>query len=178
MIWALCIVGGIIVVLALILVWGYLHMRASRRQARDQITRIELGDIDALAAECVDIFKKKLGLTLDLMDPDGAAETLDTALFDRTKLKDTFAKDNFYWYFVKPVGAALGEVLRRHARHEWRKLPGQAPHLEVVFHDGTSEAYPFDKVIEQAVIGEAGDIIAYVEFARTVDQVMNEPRKQ
>jgi hypothetical protein len=174
MMWALYIGAGLVGLFILFLVWDYRRLLTSRRQARAEITRVELGHIDALTAECVDIFKQKLGLVLDLSDVDDAAEKLDAAFLDRTKLKNAFAKEGFYWYFVKPVGAALGEVLCRHAKYEWRKVPGQAPHLEIAIHDGTSEAHPFDKVIKQAVNAEAGDLAAYIEFARTVDQVMNE----
>lgn len=174
MMWALYIGGGLVALFVLLLVWGFLHLRASQRDAQAEIAKVELADIEPLTRECVEVFQKKLGLVLDLGDADAAAEKLDAALADRAKLKDAFAKEGFYWYFVKPVGAALGEVLRRHAKHEWRKLPGQAPHMEVKLHDGTSEAFPFDKVMKQATTGSPGDIVAYVEFARTVDQVMKE----
>jgi hypothetical protein len=170
MMWALYIVGGLVALFALLLVWGFLHLRASRRQAEAEIEKIELAEIEPLARECVEVFRKKLGVQLDLDDCDDAAQKLDTAFQDRAKLKDTFAKDGFYWYFVKPVGAALGELLRRHARHEWQKLPGRPPHLEVTLPDGQSEVYPFDKVMQQAITGDAGDIVAYVEFARTLER--------
>jgi len=147
-----------------------LHLLASRRRAKAEIAKVELADIEPLARECVEVFRKKLGLVLDLDDGNAAAEKLDAAFRDRTKLKGAFAKDGFYWYFVKPVGAALGELLRQHARHEWQKLPGKAPHMEIMLQDGSSEAYPFDKVMQQATTGDAGDLIAYVEFARALDQ--------
>lgn len=170
MIWVLYIAVGLVGLVALILLWGFLHLRASQRKARAEIAKIELAEIEPLARECVTVFQKKLGIKLDLSDGDAAAEALDTAFVDRARLKDAFAKDGFYWYFVKPVGAALGELLRRHARHEWRKNPGAAPHMEVALKDGHSEVYPLDKVMKQAVTGEPGDVVAYVEFARTLDR--------
>jgi hypothetical protein len=34
--------------------------------------------------------------------------------------------------------------------------------------DGESEAYPFEKAVKQAQVGDAGDVIAYVTFARAL----------
>jgi len=170
MVWVLAIVGGLVGLFALLLLWGFLHLRQSRRKAEAEVERIELADIEPLARECVDVFRKKLGVKLDLDDADDAARKLDDAFLDRARLKRAFAKDNFYWYFVKPVGAALGELLRRHARHQWRKDAGKTPHMEVALPDGHSEVYPFDKVIKQSTVGDPGDLVAYVEFARTLDQ--------
>lgn len=168
MIWLLYIGGGVLALFAVILVWGFLHLRHSQRQAFREIEGIELNDIAALADECVAVFKRKLGVKLNLDDCDAAAEKLDAAFRDVYKLKDAFARDDFYWYFVKPVGACLGELLRRHAKHEWRKKPGAAPSMKVILKGGHSEVFPFEKVIKQAQTGEPGDLVAYVEFAKTL----------
>jgi hypothetical protein len=170
MMWVLYIGGGLVALFLLLLAWGVLRVLAGRRQARAESASIELPEIEPLARECVEVFRKKLGLLLDLENCEAAAEKLDAALADRPKIKDAFEKDGFYWYFVKPVGAALGELLRRHARHEWRKNPGEPPHMEVTIPAGTSETYPFEKIIKQATTGEPGDIIAYVALGRELDQ--------
>jgi hypothetical protein len=169
MIWLLYIGGGLVALLALLLVWGFVHLSMSRRKAVAEILRIELAEIEPLAKECVAVFQKKLGIVLNPDDCEASAEKLDAALQDRAKLKDAFAKDGFYWYFVKPTGAYLGELLRRHAKHEWRKVPGQAPTMEVKLKGGSSEVFPFDKIIKQSTIGEPGDLIAYVELARHIE---------
>jgi hypothetical protein len=170
MIWLLYIGGGVLALFAVILVWGLLHMRNSLRTAYREIQDIELTDIEALTKECVRVFDRKLGVRLNLDDCDPAIEKLDDAFRDGYKLKGAFARDDFYWYFVKPVGACLGELLRRHAKHEWRKKAGAAPSMKVKLKDGHSEVFPFDKVIKQAQTGEPGDLIAYVAFARTLEQ--------
>jgi hypothetical protein len=177
-VWALSICGGLVALLLLFLVWGLLHLRQSQRQAHDEIRRIELADIGPLARECVEVFRNKLGVRLDLDNCDDAAEKLDHALRDHYKVKRAFARDDFYWYFVKPVGACLGELLRRHARHEWHKRPGEAPHMEFAWGVNSSEAFPFEKVIKQSQVGDAGDLVAYVEFARTVERVEDEPEPE
>jgi hypothetical protein len=168
MIWLLYIGGGVLALFAVILLWGFLHLRHSQRQAFREIEGIELNDIAALTDECVAVFKRKLGVRLNLDDFDAAAEKLDAAFRDVYKLKEAFARDDFYWYFVKPVGACLGELLRRHAKHEWRKKAGEAPHMEVKLKVGNSECFPFEKVIKQAQTGEPGDLIAYFAVAKTL----------
>jgi hypothetical protein len=171
MTWVLYAGGALVLLFALILFWGWLHLRRSKRRALDAARAIELGEIEALARECVAVFQRQLGVPLDLDNCDDAAEKLDNAFRDAYKLKGAFERPGFYWYFVKPVGAALGELLRRHAKHEWRKKPGEAPYMEVLLKDGHSHVFPFEKVVKQIEEGEPGDLVAYVAFARTVDQV-------
>jgi hypothetical protein len=171
MIWVLSIGGGLVLLCAVILLWGWLHLRQSKRRAFDAIRQIELGEIEALTRECVEGFRRKLGVGLNLDDCEDTAQKLDDAFRESYKLKGAFERPSFYWYFVKPVGACLGELLRRHARHQWCKTPGEAPFLEVKLQDGQSQVFPFEKVIKQIEGGEPGDLVAYVAFARTVDQV-------
>jgi len=177
--WLWWIGGGLAVLFVLIVLfvsWGIFHGRQSRQQALDEVRRIELVDIGPLADECVAVFQQKLGVQLDLNDCEDTAKKLENALQDSSKLKDAFARDDFYWYFVKPVGACLGELLRRHARHEWRKQPGEVPFMEGALKGGHSEVYPFDKVIMQMQMGEPGDLVAYVAAGRTLDQATEQQR--
>jgi hypothetical protein len=175
MVWALYVVVGLVGLFALLLLWGFLHLRRSRRQAEAEVRRVELADLEPLARECVEVFQRGLGVRLDLDDCEDATRKLDDAFRDRSRLKDAFARDDFYWYFVKPVGACLGDLLRRHARHAWRKLPGEAPFLEVAVNGGTSEAFPFEKVIKQSQTGQPGDLVAYVALARALEAGAAEP---
>jgi hypothetical protein len=178
MVWVLYIGGGLLALFGLILLWGFLHLRKSKRKAQGEIRRIELADIEPLTRECVDVFHRKLGVRLDLNDCEGTAQKLDDAFRDVYQLKAAFERDDFYWYFVKPVGACLGELLRRHARHEWRRKPGDSAFMEVVLKDGRSEVFPFQKVIKHAQGGDRGDLIAYVAFARTLDVVAEQYRQE
>ena len=175
MVWVLLIGGGLLtlflaLLFAVLLIWGFWHLGQSRRKALAEIRGIEIADIDALACECVDVFDRKLGVRLNVEDCDNAAKGLDDAFRDPFKLKEAFARNDFYWYFAKPVGALLGELLRRHARHEWRKENGEAPFMEVKLKDGHSEIHPFEKVIKHVQWGEPGDLIAYVAFGVTIEQ--------
>ncbi len=170
MIWILYIGGGFLALFAAIMAWGFWHLGKSKRKALEEIQGVELADIDSLARECVDVFDRKLGVRLNVEDCDAAAKNLDDAFRDKARLKESFARDDFYWYFIKPVGALLGELLRRHARHEWRKENGEAPFMEVKLKDGHSEIHPFEKVIKHVHWGEPGDLIAYIAFAVTIEQ--------
>ena len=177
MVWVLSIGGGLIALFGLLVLWGILHLRQSRHKALAEVRRIELADLEPLARECVEVFQHKLGVRLDLHDCEDTAQKLDDAFRDRYKLKAAFERDDFYWYFVKPVGACLGELLRRHAKHQWRKLAGEAPFMEVELKDGQSEVFPFEKVIKQAQVGEPGDLVAFVAFARMLDPVAEQKRQ-
>jgi hypothetical protein len=180
MVWLLSIGGALVALFALFglfLLWGILHLRQSKHQAATEIRWIELADLAPLANECIEVFHRKLGVRLDLNDCDDTAQKLDDAFRDRYRLKEAFARDDFYWYFVKPVGACLGELLRRHAKHEWRKQAGDPPSMRVVLKDGHSEVFPFEKVIKHAQVGDPGDLVAYLEFARTLDLVAEERQR-
>jgi hypothetical protein len=168
--WLLYLAGGVLLLFVLFLVWGFLHLRQSRNRAAAEIIRIELSEIPALAQECVDVFEKKLGVRLDLANCDESARRLDEAFGDTQKLKTSFAHDDFYWYFVKPVGAYLGELLRRHAAHEWVKEAGTPPRMIVRVGGAESEASPFEKILAHSMRGDSGDLVAYIEFGRGLNQ--------
>ena len=181
----------LVAVAAILLVWGYFHRRGSQREAAERIKEIELADIPRLAKECVNVFKDKLGVNLDPNDLESAAEQIDEALQDVEKLKEPFAKDDCYWHFVRAVGAFIGELMRIHAKHVWIKRKGEAPHLECELpstaatddefmkvneelepiETGTSEVYPFDKVLSIASefsTPEPGDLYAYIAAAKAL----------
>jgi len=187
---------GLGALFAVIMVWGILHKRQSQRTAAASIRAIELSEIPALAQECVAVFAREFSIQLDLNDVEDAAQKMDDALQDVSKLKDAFAKDDFYWYFVKPVGAFLGELMRIHARHVWIKNPGQTPLMTcalakaksgdgdyvvvnedlAIVDDVSSEVHPFDKVLAiTADFGgpEPGDLYAYIVAARALAEGEN-----
>lgn len=174
MIWPLTTCGLAVVLFLIVLVAGLLQLRASARQALGEIQHIELEDIDGLVQECIDVFQQKLGVTIDLDNCEDAAAKLDAAFLNHRDLKQAFSRDDFHWYFAKPVGACLGELLRRHARHEWRTRPGEAPYLHVDVPGGHSEAYPFEKIIRSIAPGATADLVPYVVVARDMVAAMDE----
>jgi hypothetical protein len=175
MIWVLCIIGVLIGLFAALFVWGMLRVRAGGRMAILKAQELKVSDIDRLVHECVKVFDQKLAVQLDLDRWEDAAKKLDAAFIDKQRLKSAFEREGFYWYFVLPVGACLGELLRRHARHEWKRRAGEAPHMEVQVSDGVSEIHPFEKVVKHAQLGDPGDLFAYVVFG--VELVQDSPGK-
>src|SRR5689334_5585732 len=103
--WLLYLCGGLLGLFLLVMVWGYLHLRHSQRRAREEIAKVELADIERLAAECVSVFQQKLSIHLEPADWEATARGLDHAYGHEPALKRAFAREDFYWYFVLPVGA-------------------------------------------------------------------------
>lgn len=169
MFWVLFIGGVVVSLFGLFVLWGIVLLRRSQDKAFEEIQNIELADIEPLARECIEVFQRELGIHLNMDNCEDAARKLDDAFHDSTRLKAAFERDDYYWRFVEPMGACLGELLRLHAKHEWRKEADEAPYMEVVLRDGSSQTYPFEKVIKQAQGGAPGDIVAYVAFARTIE---------
>src|SRR5258708_9987535 len=97
MIWILYLGGGFLTIFVLILVWGFLHGRQSKRKAVQEIRNIELADIDSLTKECVEVFKHKLGVPLDLNNCEDTAQKLDDACRMSFKVKSAFERPGFYW---------------------------------------------------------------------------------
>jgi hypothetical protein len=174
MIWVLYVGGVLFGLFGLLLVWGLVRLRRGTQMALTKAQEVDVSEIEPLARECVEVFNRELGVQLDLDNCEDAAAKLDAAFLDRHRLKTAFERDDFFWYFAIPVGACLGELLRRHARHEWRKRLGGAPYMVVRLAEGESEVYPFEKAVKQAQEGDAGDLVAYVAFARTLVQAGGE----
>src|SRR5689334_5703433 len=101
--WSLYILCALLALPVLFFVFGLFHLYSSRRTAERAILSIELADIQPLASECQDVFREKLGVTLTMDSLDEAAEQLEQAFKDSYQLKEAFARDDCYWYFVKPV---------------------------------------------------------------------------
>ena len=162
MYWILYIVAALVGLFVLVFVWGLVHLYLSRKRAFAQIETIDLAEIEALAQECVDVFRARLNIELDLDLWEDAAQKLDDVFRNEYQLKEIFAREDFYWYFVKPMG---------HSKFEWRKSAGFAPHMELLLHDGNSEITPFQKILKQVMVGDPGDIVAYVATARSMEKI-------
>jgi hypothetical protein len=168
MLYILYIGIGLVLFFVILLVWGMVRIRRSTRQALREVERVRVADIGPLAKECTDVLAAKLGVQIDTADCDDAARKLDQVFRDKFRLKGAFAKEDFYWYLVKPVGALLGELLRLHADHEWVKEEGKAPFMRWRVKDGESTVWPFEKVIKHITVGDPGNLEAYVVGGRTI----------
>ena len=167
--WLVYALIGVFGLFVLMVVWGIVRLRRGFRQASTEICSIELSEIEGLTRECTEVFSQKLGTSLDIGDWENAAKALDDAFKNKSKLELAFSRPEFRWYFVKPVGAFFGELLRRHANHEWQTEENAAPSMVRMLDDGSFQAFPFEKILKQYTTGDHGDLLAFVMFARTAD---------
>ena len=165
---------GVLVLLLVVVLWGARTLRQSTRIAREAIGQVELGQIGALRDECQRIFKSAFGETLTLEDLEQSGRLLSDRLDNPLALKEECRKDGFYWYFVLPCGAYLGELLRVHAKAQWKEAGDAGPMMIIPLPDGEAEVYPFDKIIKQCTTGDKGDIWAYLYTATRLQQVVTQ----
>jgi hypothetical protein len=172
MLWTVVIV--LVVFLVIAAVWGVLHLRHSQKVAVEAIGKLGLDDIGALRAACEAVFKQAFGETLALEDYEGSARLLSARLDKVESLKRAFARPDFYWYFVLPTGAYLGELLRVHVRGQWQPSAEGGLEIRVPVGDGVATTYPFEKILKQATIGGKGDLYAYLMSATQLERALDE----
>jgi len=163
-------VVAIVAFAVLIVVWGLLRIRKGNAQASEAIRKVRIDEIDGLVAEGKAGLAKAYGIEIDLADREAAARVLDALFADQTKLKSAFEWDGFYWRFVLPVGALIGEYIRIHGNGVWRQDPAGLA-MEFPAKDGTVTCYPFDKVLKQVNSGDKGDIYAYLVAFSTLSSL-------
>ncbi len=169
--YVLAIVIGLIVIC---IVWGVLHLRHSQQVAAEAISNVSIDDIEPLRQECENVFREAFGASLSLDDYDNSALVLSDRLDDVESLKKAFAKPDFYWYFVLPTGAFLGELLRVHVQGEWHPSEEGGLELHVPVGSESVVTYPFDKILKQVTVGDRGDIQAYFMSARQLEQAIDQ----
>ena len=168
--------AGILLLFAVFLVWGALHLRHSIRGAESAIAAVRLDEIPALRDECIRVFQDAYGDALDLDDFEGAAQILSGRLDDHESLKQPFARDDCYWHFVLPVGAFLGELLRVHANGTWRVASdevGGGIELAIPIRDELAQTFPFHKVLKHVTSGDPGDVYAYLMSSLELEKVLD-----
>lgn len=167
------VVGAVVLVIIIGVVWGVLHLRRSQKVAYAAIAKVKLPEIDTLRQECERIFFEKFSERLDLNDIEKSAKLLSARLDNVESLKGAFAKEDFYWYFVLPVGAFLGELLRVHAGAEWKEGDdGAGPMMTMPVLGESATTYPFHKVMKQVTVGDKGDIYAYLKIAPGLEKAI------
>jgi hypothetical protein len=152
------------------IVWGLVRLRKGNAQASRLIKGIRTGDLNHLVSEGKQQLAKIYGITIDFTEPEAAAKSLDGLFRDKIKLKSAFQKPGFYWYFVLPVGALIGEFIRINAKGVWKDSP-EGPLMKISLKDGDATCYPFDKVLKQVTQGEKGDIYAFLVSSMQLSKV-------
>jgi hypothetical protein len=154
----------VVAIMIAFLGWGFVRLRRGNAQASQAIRSIRIDEIDSLVAEGKRGLAKGYGIEIDLTDREAAAKVLDGLFADEMELKNAFEQPRFYWRFVLPVGALIGEYIRIHANGVW-KQESDGPAMEVRVKDGTATCDPFNKVLKQVMYGEKSDLYAYLVAA-------------
>lgn len=173
--WILLGVVGFVVVGV---VWGGLHLRQSQRVAYERITQVKREDVERLRKECEDGFRAHFSERLSLDDYEGSAKILSARLDQHETLKKAFGRKDFYWYFVLPVGAYIGELLRVHAKGEWQEAEGGGLTLVIPVAGQPATTHPFDKVMKQVTLGDKGDLYAFLVTALRLESVVAEQKAE
>jgi hypothetical protein len=123
-------------------------------KVRKEICDISVSQIPGLAQECITVFADRLHIGLSLDDAQESLIRIEEAVFEFRQLQEAFAREGFKYYFVKPVGAFLGEVVRIHRQAKWVAEVGCAPYLTA----GDDDIYPFEASLGFAAMGKTGRI--------------------
>ena len=165
-------IAGIAGFVVLLLLCGFALLWRTIRRATALVKTVKVEDVPFLAEECVRTFREKLDETLDFGDVEATGRTLDELL--RTdSLVAAFCQRDFHWYFLKPVGAFVGESIRRKYGGEWHRQEGRAPMLVLKSPTGiTIETHPFEKVLQYCASNrsETGVFVAYMGAAGAISR--------
>lgn len=156
---------GVIVLLVLLaLARGTFELRRNANLAQASIANIRAADIEALCSEGARVLRERLQVELET-EPEAAAHQLDV-LTRSPRIKDAFATPELYWNFIRPLGALLGEQIRRNGQARWEEDSKDGLVLRVTLDDGRElTARPFDRVLRHRLSGRPGELKSYVLFA-------------
>lgn len=165
------ILGTLVTLAILAFAWGVQRLRKSTTQVRDEISKLKVADVGRLRDECVRAFRDAFSEELRLEDFEASAALLSRRIDDGS-LKKALAKDEFWWYYVLPAGAVLGEIMRMHAQGEWRDTDDGAPEMRIPVGTGEATTYPFDKMFKQVTSGDPGDLYAFLATSRQLEKAI------
>lgn len=140
--------------------WGAWLLRRNLGDSLQRLALVDPGQIPALAEECRRTVRERLKIDLDPRDPDEAARVLDELVL-AGRLRPLFRVDGYEMRYAEPVGAYLGELIRRHADAEWGDDP-LGPRLVVRTADGSTDVHPFLLAARHHTHGTPGQLHAYV----------------
>lgn len=145
--------------------WGAWLLRRNLGGSMQRLALVDVAAIPALAEECRRTVRERLDVDLDARDPDEAARRLDELVLSG-RLRPMFKEPGYEMRYAEPVGAFLGELIRRHARAdaEWMEDPF-GPKLVIHHPDGAVETHPFMKAVRHHTHGRPGQLHAYVREA-------------
>lgn len=150
---------------ALLGVVGY-YRRLSARMLDaycDRVDALPMDDIATMIPVCIEEFRDRLGIRLDLDDLEGAARTMDQALRSQRTVM-VLSAPGHPLCALELAGAFIGELVRRHGRGKWI-LGGRSPGVRISRPDGDREILPFVDSLNQFKAGRGGDLYTLILFA-------------
>lgn len=148
-------------------VWGVARIKKRQADLHSLVRSVSAEQVSELAQECVSGFGKSLGKTLAYDNPEASTLILDEAWSQtgRMNCMAAFERPDHRGWFVLPMGAFLGELIKRHVSARW--IPAEGGGLAMVIGEGhaTMTIHPFDKISKQLWVGDKGDLLAYVKAA-------------
>lgn len=140
--------------------WGAWLLRRNLGGSMQRLALVEIANLPALAEECRRTVREQLKVDLDPRKPDATAKTLDELVLSG-RLRPLFKEPGYEMRYAEPVGAFLGELIRRHASAEWMEDP-LGPKLVIHRPDGSFETHPLLKAVRHHTHGTPGHLYAYV----------------
>jgi hypothetical protein len=165
--WMIYIAIGLAVAIGF-LIWGFVHITRRTADAAAAIASVEEHQIRTLVEECIHIADTKLGTGLELANLEGSAENLDFMLEpkQRMRTKGAFETSVHTGHFVLPIGAFIGELIRRHnPGAKWIPRKGGGLAMDIPQGNTTLTMHPFDKVLKHGATGKEGELLAYIHVA-------------
>jgi hypothetical protein len=171
------LIFAVVVLLLLVagFVWGYVRIRKRQADAIRHIMCVTAEEVPALAVECLSVFQSKLGKNLNLDDVETAVSILDESLEQKNRMgtMTVFERPGHPGWFVKPMGAFLGELIRKHADGRWTPADGGGLAMVIGEEPNQMTIHPFDKIDKQRWSGGPGDLVAYVQVAMAGPSSLN-----
>lgn len=145
-------------------IWGFIRIRKRQSDVNQHILSVQEGDIPALTDECTSVFSEKFGINLDLDNLESSAQILDESLLKSNQMNtmSAFERSGHTGWYVKPMGAFLGELIRKNAHGRWIQAEGGGLAMIIGDEPNTITLHPFDKINKQRWSGDPGDLFAYV----------------
>ena len=91
-----------------------------KRHYRRVMSQVRVEDIDSLVCECVQVFREKGGVSLDIDDFEGSVDLLCE---EAELVGELFLCDGLGAYYAQVVGAYAGELMVRHGGGQWCRGP-------------------------------------------------------
>jgi hypothetical protein len=152
MLWEL-IIGGIVVIVVLIILFFIWAVKSSKRQIMEEIRKITVDEIDNLVAECVSVFRDKMGIILEIDKLKACTFIFDESIHisNKSLVRKAFEGKGLPLHFIKPVGAFLGELICTHMNGRWQKQEDGVLSVRIEIDGEEKTIEPYEMVRKQEI---------------------------